>query len=242
MEPGKKYLDIFKENINKALNNNDKVYSDFIDIPVDSIINKLINNKTLTNDDKYKIENILYNFGFEIPANSSEPDIQKYFREKFQYTNPTHRGILLGLLLNEKNNLLEPFIPLQNFPEEDRKVLKITKNWQKDLLDLLKKTETVSQHELNTDVDTNEDIVLDMDVDTDVNTDINVNVYDEDDDDGVYDEDEDEDEDIYDEYVYDDEDDDVYDENEDNHEDEDNHENINVQVCKKKDELYILDV
>jgi hypothetical protein len=141
MEPGKKYLDIFKEKINKALNNNDKVYSDFIDIPVDSIINKLINNKTLTNDDKYKIENILYNFGFEIPANSSEPDVQKYFREKFQYTNPTHRGILLGLLLNEKNNLLEPFIPLQNFPEEDRKVLKITKNWQKDLVNVLKKTE-----------------------------------------------------------------------------------------------------
>jgi hypothetical protein len=165
----------------------------------------LINNENLTNDDKDKIENILYNFGFEIPANSSEPDVQKYFREKSQYTNPTHRGILLGLLLNEKNNLLEPFIPLQNFPEQDRKVSKIIKNWQKDLLDVLKKTETVSQHELNTDVDTDEDIGLVMVVDTVVNTDINVNVYDEDDDDGVYDEDEDED--IYDEYVDDDEDD-----------------------------------
>jgi len=119
---------------------NDKVYSDFMDIPVDSIINKLINNKSLTNNDKDKIENILYNFGFEAGF-ESEPDIQKYFREKFQYSNPIHKGILLGLLLNEKNNLLEPFIPLQRFPEEDKKVLEITKKWQNDLINLLKKTE-----------------------------------------------------------------------------------------------------
>lgn len=138
METGKKYLNKLKEKINKHLNNEE--YSDFMDIPVDSIINKLINNKSLTNGDKDRIENILYNFGFEISMNN-EPDIQKYFREKFQYSNPVHKGILLGLLLNEKNNLLEPFIPLQKFPEQDKKVIEITKNWENDLINLLKKTE-----------------------------------------------------------------------------------------------------
>ena len=138
MEIGKKYLNKTKEKINKHLN--DEVYSDFMDIPVDSIINKLINNKSLTNNDKDKIENILYNLGFD-SGFESEPDIQKYFREKFQYSNPIHKGILLGLLLNEKNNLLEPFIPLQKFPKEDKKVLEITKKWQNDLINLLKKTE-----------------------------------------------------------------------------------------------------
>jgi len=49
-------------------------------------------------------------------------------------------GILLSLLLNYKNNLLEPFFPVQNYPTQDKQIQKITENWEKDLIYVIDKT------------------------------------------------------------------------------------------------------
>jgi hypothetical protein len=106
----------------------------FFDIPTSQIITQLLNRKKLKKLELDKIQNILFNFGFSM-------DIQMYFMDKFQYKNPVHRGILLGLLLNEKHNKLSPFFPLQQYPTQDAKVAEITKEWEKDLLSVLEKSE-----------------------------------------------------------------------------------------------------
>ena len=67
-----------------------------------------------------------------------------YFIDIFQYTNPIHKGILLGLLLNDKNNLLSPFVPLQNYPNQDKQVNEIIEAWERDILHILEKTKLPS--------------------------------------------------------------------------------------------------
>lgn len=105
-------------------------------IPTQSIINKLIDNRKLD-----KIQGILFNFGFSI-------ELQLYFLEKFQYNNPIHKGILLGLLVREKNDILTPFTPLQDHPEQSKQVDKIIESWEKDLIDVLERTkQSQSLHE-----------------------------------------------------------------------------------------------
>jgi hypothetical protein len=106
-------------------------------IPTQAIINKLINNIQLQQDELNKVQNILFNFGFSM-------ELQLYFLEKFQYTNPIHKGILLSLLTNEVNNTLSPFTPLQNYPEEKTQVYKIIEAWEKELINILERT---IQHE-----------------------------------------------------------------------------------------------
>jgi len=102
-------------------------------IPTQAIINKLINNIQLQQDELNKIQNILFNFGFSI-------ELQLYFLENFQYTNPIHKGILLSLLVNEVNDTLSPFTPLQNYPEQKKHVYKIIEAWEKELIDILERT------------------------------------------------------------------------------------------------------
>ena len=102
-------------------------------IPTQAIINKLINNIQLQQDELNKVQNILFNFGFSM-------EMQLYFLEKFQYNNPIHKGILLSLLTNEVNNTLSPFTPLQNYPEEKTQVYKIIEAWEKELIDILERT------------------------------------------------------------------------------------------------------
>jgi len=102
-------------------------------IPTQAIINKLINNIQLQQDELNKIQNILFNFGFSM-------ELQLYFLENFQYTNPIHKGILLSLLVNEVNDTLSPFTPLQNYPEQKKHVYKIIEAWEKELIDILERT------------------------------------------------------------------------------------------------------
>ncbi len=67
-------------------------------------------------------------------------ELQLYFLEKFQYNNPIHKGILLSLLVNEVNDILSPFTPLQNYPEQKENVYKIIEAWEKELIDVLERT------------------------------------------------------------------------------------------------------
>jgi len=102
-------------------------------IPTQTIINKLLQNTNLQQKELDKVQNILFNFGFSM-------ELQFYFIIYFQYNNPIHKGILLELLLKEKHNILSPFYPLQNYPGQSKKVLEIIEDWEKGLLDILKKT------------------------------------------------------------------------------------------------------
>jgi hypothetical protein len=102
-------------------------------IPTQTIINKLLSNKNLEQRELEKVQNILFNFGFSM-------ELEFYFMIYFQYNNPIHKGILLELLLKEKYNILSPFYPLQNYPEQSKKVNEIIEDWEKGLLDILRKT------------------------------------------------------------------------------------------------------
>jgi hypothetical protein len=111
-----------------------KVYVESLpNIPTQTIINKLLSNKNLEQRELEKVQNILFNFGFSM-------ELEFYFMIYFQYNNPIHKGILLELLLKEKYNILSPFYPLQNYPEQSKKVNEIIEDWEKGLLDILKKT------------------------------------------------------------------------------------------------------
>jgi hypothetical protein len=102
-------------------------------IPTQTIINKLLQNKNLEQRELDKVQNILFNFGFSM-------ELQFYFMIYFQYNNPIHKGILLELLLKEKYNILSPFYPLQNYPIQLKKVDEIIEDWEKGLLHILQKT------------------------------------------------------------------------------------------------------
>jgi hypothetical protein len=59
-----------------------------------------------------------------------------------EYNNPIHKGILLDLLLKDKYDVLSPFYPLQEYPEQKREVDKITIELENALIDILDKTKT----------------------------------------------------------------------------------------------------
>jgi predicted nucleotidyltransferase len=101
-------------------------------ISTDHLLKKCIQHKVLNPEEKDKIQNILFNFGFSMK-------IQFYFMDSFQYHNPIHRGILIDLLLKEKNDILSPFYPLQHHVEHAR-VNSIIEQYEKDLIDILEKT------------------------------------------------------------------------------------------------------
>jgi hypothetical protein len=107
-----------------------KVYVESSSIePVEIIIHKLVNND-IKEQDIEEVQDILYNLGFS----------EELIAYNFQYNNPIHKGILLGLLLNFKYNTLSPFFPLQDYPTQFEMVNEITEQWDKDLLDTLHKT------------------------------------------------------------------------------------------------------
>jgi hypothetical protein len=111
-----------------------KVYvSNYLNIPTQAIINKLVKNEKLDENISAEIMNILYNLGFTI-------EFQNFFEQNFQYNNPIHKGILLGLLLNYKHNLLSPFFPLQNYPVQSEKVTIIQEELEKNITKLLLET------------------------------------------------------------------------------------------------------
>lgn len=106
------------------------------EISTQSILEKMIQNGScgiLIPDDKAEISNILYNFGFSRA-------FQIFFEDNFQYTNPIHQGILIMLLLNDINNVLEPFHPLYKYLEEDDKLRDILMGMESQLTEYIRKT------------------------------------------------------------------------------------------------------
>ena len=104
-------------------------------IDVTFIINKLIKNIPLSYEDIDEIYNILANMDIELDVNIINID-------KGIISNPIHKGIILGLMLNSKNDLLDVFGGgiHRRFPEEYKKLLKISKEWSDDLLLVLEET------------------------------------------------------------------------------------------------------
>ena len=98
---------------------------------INIVIEKLINNKKLNEIDIDMITEILYNLGFE---DNTEME------NNFQYNNLIHRGIILGLLIYFKNDLLRPFYPLQSHSIEYPEVIKETEDWQEELTETIKNT------------------------------------------------------------------------------------------------------
>jgi adenine/guanine phosphoribosyltransferase-like PRPP-binding protein len=53
---------------------------------------------------------------------------------------PINRGIIIGMLINYKNNILQPFLPLQrNSKSKEDKVMEIYKEWGQETLDILQR-------------------------------------------------------------------------------------------------------
>ena len=134
----------FAKNAKRAFSK--KIYKSIIDyeivnvevvvneeITIEDIINKLIKNNMLSNEEKDKVLNGLFNYGFSMK-------FQDYFMAEFQYNNPIHKGILLQILLNCTNNAITAFYPLQKYPEESIKVNEFTQKLENELMVVLKKT------------------------------------------------------------------------------------------------------
>lgn len=98
-------------------------------IPSSDVIDKLIKNINLSENEIGKIGNVFYNFGFE-----------RLTTDMIQFNNEIHKGIVLDLLIRNKNDTLSPFFPLQNYPEKNEAINKITQSWENDIIDVLKKT------------------------------------------------------------------------------------------------------
>jgi hypothetical protein len=98
---------------------------------INVVIEKIINNKKLNEMDIDMITEILYNLGFED---------NEEMESNIQYNNHIHRGIILGLLIYFKNDLLKPFYPLQSHTTEYPEVLKETEDWQEELTETIKNT------------------------------------------------------------------------------------------------------
>jgi hypothetical protein len=98
-------------------------------IPIKSIINKLLNNNTLNETEKFEVNNNIWNLGME-----------KLNEYSFDYTNNIHKGIVLTLLSYCNNTTLSPFYPLQNYPREMEKVNEITEKWEQEILTILNST------------------------------------------------------------------------------------------------------
>ena len=95
---------------------------------IDDLIKKLLNNKSkFSDEEKSQINEYIYNIGLR--------NIKLY--KYLNYNNLIHRGILIALLSINKNNILSPFFPLQNYPEQYKEVLNIENLWNKHLIKIL---------------------------------------------------------------------------------------------------------
>ena len=95
-------------------------------ITITTLINKLLNNQLLNHQEKFEINNHIWNLGME--------KLNKY---SFDYSNPIHKGIVLTLLSYCDNTTLSPFYPLQKYPKEFAEVDKITSKWEAEMLRIL---------------------------------------------------------------------------------------------------------
>jgi hypothetical protein len=79
--------------------------------------------ETIIKNDIDEINNYLYNMGFS-------DKLQDYLETEVDFDNSIHRGILIGLLTQSKNDILEPFCPLDDHPKEEKSVNQIILNWE----------------------------------------------------------------------------------------------------------------
>lgn len=108
-------------------------------IPTQHLIKKMMTKKKLSEEEINALINVLYNMDFS--------NLLEY---EFQYTNPIHKGILLGLLLHGKYDILSPFYPIQRYPKQQEEVGKITIQLENALLDVLEKTKTKTITKIST--------------------------------------------------------------------------------------------
>jgi hypothetical protein len=109
-----KYKRIFKDTIKRVYVTIEKAVS------VQSVIQKLVEEKDLNSDDKDTIYQVLSNLDWE----DHQAD---RFERYFEFNNPIHKGILLMLLLEDKHNVLSPFMPYQDYPDEYELLKQISK-------------------------------------------------------------------------------------------------------------------
>jgi hypothetical protein len=95
-------------------------------IPIKIIIDKLLKKQKLNQNEMNEMLNCIWNIGFE--------ELPMY---EFNYKNSIHRGILITLMTYAQNTPLEPFFPLQNYPNEDNMVSEITQKWEQELIRVL---------------------------------------------------------------------------------------------------------
>ena len=95
-------------------------------IPIKSIINKLLNNETLNEKEKFETNNYIWNLSMD-----------KLNEYPFDYTNPVHKGIVLTLLSYCDNTPISAFYPLQTYPNEMKESDKITAKWENEMLRIL---------------------------------------------------------------------------------------------------------
>ena len=126
IERDKKYFEIMKTEFAKISNSERLVIKVDYTIPIKSIINKLLNNNTLNEKEKFEVNNSIWNLGME-----------KLNVYPFDYTNHIHKGIVLTLLSYCNNTTLSPFYPLQKYPTEMEKVNIITEKWEQYMLKIL---------------------------------------------------------------------------------------------------------
>jgi len=101
-------------------------------IPIEHIIDKIITKRAdepLSKIYENEILNYFYNMNFSM-------NFQEFYKYNMQYDNMIHNGILLGLLLNKKNDTVSAFSPIQRFPIEEQRLYRITEQWEKDLMQL----------------------------------------------------------------------------------------------------------
>jgi hypothetical protein len=126
-----KIKEVLMNNIELLDNRVTDVYINYnIIVSHQSIINKLLSNGKIKKDDIFLISNIFYN-------NDYNDSIISKIMKTLQYDNPIHIGILLNILINDKNDILSPFYPLYKYPNERTNIKIISKNLSDDLLFIL---------------------------------------------------------------------------------------------------------
>jgi len=121
-----------------SINNN---FQDVLDkdLTEDEIILALLRKDKMTSFLADNISNKIYNLGF---MEGADADKLEYKQNKWKklissaFKKDFYRGIVVGLILNSKHNMMEPFFPLQDFPEQSLKVQSITEDLEKSYLGL----------------------------------------------------------------------------------------------------------
>ena len=90
-------------------------------VPPKYLIQTLLSKNQLSVSDQHETINYIWNLGLE---NATTYD--------YDFKNPVHRGILIGLLSVYDNNPIEPFYPLQ-YRKEAKLVDEITTKWDSAL-------------------------------------------------------------------------------------------------------------